>query len=83
MDDSFIITNFHALCRLCLSKSGLTTSIFGTAPDDDANMTLTSKIAECFELRVSIYVKLNYYRYYYIYSRHTLIDFLHFVSDGS
>lgn len=52
MDDSYIITNFHALCRLCLSKSGLTTSIFGTAPDDDANMTLTSKIAECFELQM-------------------------------
>lgn len=71
MDDSFIITNFHALCRLCLCKSGLTTSIFGTAPDDDANMTLTSKIAECFELQVSTYqFYTELLRYYYILHTH-------------
>ncbi|CAH0722409.1 unnamed protein product, partial [Brenthis ino] len=52
MDDSFIIANFHALCRLCLNKSGLTVSIYGTSPDDDANLSLTSKIAECFELQM-------------------------------
>ncbi|XP_023944116.2 zinc finger protein 571 [Bicyclus anynana] len=51
MDDSFIIANFHALCRLCLNKCNLTMSIFSTA-DDEANISLTSKIAECFELQM-------------------------------
>ncbi|XP_072936274.1 uncharacterized protein [Epargyreus clarus] len=52
MDDAFIIANFHSLCRLCLNKSTLTASIFGAAPDDDINMSLTSKIAECLELQM-------------------------------
>ncbi|KPI95559.1 hypothetical protein RR46_09018 [Papilio xuthus] len=52
MEDSYIIANFHALCRLCLTKSSLTTSIFATAPDEDLNMPLTSKIAECFEMQL-------------------------------
>ncbi|XP_026764109.2 zinc finger protein 271-like [Galleria mellonella] len=52
MEDSYIIANFHALCRLCLNKSTFTTSIFGVAPDDETNVSLTSKIAECFELQV-------------------------------
>ncbi|KPJ15573.1 Zinc finger protein Xfin [Papilio machaon] len=52
MEDSYIIANFHALCRLCLTKSSLTISIFAAAPDEDLNMPLTSKIAECFEMQV-------------------------------
>ncbi|CAG5042154.1 unnamed protein product [Parnassius apollo] len=52
MEDSYIIANFHSLCRLCLTKSALTISIFGTAPDEDSNVTLTSKIAECFEMQM-------------------------------
>ncbi|XP_045507043.1 zinc finger protein 90-like [Colias croceus] len=52
MDDSYIIANFHTLCRLCLSKSGLTISIFCNIPDDEENGSLTSKIAECFELQM-------------------------------
>ncbi|XP_028170064.1 zinc finger protein 543-like [Ostrinia nubilalis] len=52
MEDSYIIANFHTLCRLCLSKSTFTVSIFGAAPDDEANVALTSKIAECFELQM-------------------------------
>lgn len=54
MEDSYIIANFHTLCRLCLSKSTFTVSIFGAAPDDEANVALTSKIAECFELQVGL-----------------------------
>lgn len=56
MEDSYIIANFHALCRLCLNKSSFGTSIFGAAPDDETNISITSKIAECVELRVSIYL---------------------------
>lgn len=52
MEDSFIIANFHTLCRLCLNKSTFTTSIFAAAPDDETNVSLTSKLAECFELQV-------------------------------
>ncbi|KAG6447558.1 hypothetical protein O3G_MSEX005056 [Manduca sexta] len=52
MEDSYIIANFHALCRLCLNKSTLAVSIFGAVPDDEANASLTSKIAECFELQI-------------------------------
>lgn len=52
MEDSYIIANFHTLCRLCLSKSTFTVSLFATAPDDEANVALTSKIAEVFELQV-------------------------------
>lgn len=67
MDDSYIIANFHALCRLCLNKSGLTVSIYGTSPDDDANLSLTSKIAECFELQVQItMVTYNYLQCCYL-----------------
>lgn len=55
MEDSFIIANFHTLCRLCLNKSALSVSIFGAAPDEDSNMSLTSKIAECFEMQVCKY----------------------------
>ncbi|CAH0600643.1 unnamed protein product [Chrysodeixis includens] len=52
MEDSFIIANFHTLCRLCLNKSTFTTSIFAAAPDDETNVSLTSKLAECFELQI-------------------------------
>ncbi|CAK1548348.1 unnamed protein product [Leptosia nina] len=52
MDDSYIIANFHDLCRLCLCKSGLTVSIFCNVTDDEENGSLTSKIAECFELQM-------------------------------
>ncbi|KOB71570.1 putative zinc finger protein [Operophtera brumata] len=52
MEDSYIIANFHALCRLCLNKSALSVSIYGAAPDDEANVSLTSKIAECCELQI-------------------------------
>ncbi|KAL4719274.1 hypothetical protein ACJJTC_016554 [Scirpophaga incertulas] len=53
MEDSYIIANFHTLCRLCLNKSMFAVSIFGAAPDDENNISLTSKIAECFELQDS------------------------------
>ncbi|XP_075986892.1 uncharacterized protein LOC142983751 [Anticarsia gemmatalis] len=52
MEDSYIIANFHTLCRLCLNKSTFSTSIFAAAPDDESNVTLTSKISECFELQI-------------------------------
>ncbi|CAH0405857.1 unnamed protein product [Chilo suppressalis] len=52
MEDAFIITNFHSLCRLCLNKSTFAVSLFGAAPDDESNISLTSKIAECFELQM-------------------------------
>ncbi|XP_041973677.1 gastrula zinc finger protein XlCGF57.1-like [Aricia agestis] len=52
MDDSYIITNFHALCRLCLCKSNLSISIFSSAPDESSDSTVTSKITECFELQM-------------------------------
>ncbi|KAL4706832.1 hypothetical protein ACJJTC_010066 [Scirpophaga incertulas] len=52
MEDSYIIANFHTLCRLCLNKSMFAVSIFGAAPDDENNISLTSKIAECFELQM-------------------------------
>ncbi|XP_013183459.1 zinc finger protein 271 [Amyelois transitella] len=52
MEDSYIIANFHALCRLCLNKSTLSVSIFGAAPDDETNVSLTSKISDCFELQI-------------------------------
>lgn len=53
MEDSYIIANFHTLCRLCLHKSTFSTSIFAAAPDDEANIALTSKLAECLDLQVS------------------------------
>ncbi|XP_068628696.1 zinc finger protein piragua-like [Battus philenor] len=52
MEDSYIIANFHTLCRLCLNKTTLSVSIFGLAPDEESNVPLTSKIAECFEMQV-------------------------------
>lgn len=52
MEDSYIIANFHALCRLCLNKSTFTVSLYGASPDDENNFSLTSKIAECFELQM-------------------------------
>ncbi|XP_063374070.1 zinc finger protein 497-like [Cydia amplana] len=52
MEDSYIIANFHTLCRLCLNKSSLMVSIFGAAPDDETNSALTSKIAEFAELQM-------------------------------
>ncbi|XP_032514213.2 zinc finger protein 383-like [Danaus plexippus] len=52
MDDSFIMANFHELCRLCLRKSEFTISIFGAVPDNEENISLTSKIAECLELQM-------------------------------
>ncbi|XP_021198373.1 zinc finger protein 497 [Helicoverpa armigera] len=52
MEDSYIIANFHTLCRLCLNKSTFSTSIFAAAPDDETNVSLTSKLAECFELQI-------------------------------
>lgn len=60
MDDSYIIANFHALCRLCLVKSGLTVSIFDTITDnDEENRSLTSKIFDFSEVQVSIYKNLS------------------------
>uniref|UniRef100_A0A1E1WN01 Protein krueppel n=2 Tax=Pectinophora gossypiella TaxID=13191 RepID=A0A1E1WN01_PECGO len=53
MEDSFIIANFHTVCRLCLNKSTLMVSLYGAAPDDETNVSLTSKIAECFELQMN------------------------------
>ncbi|KAI5642494.1 zinc-finger associated domain (zf-AD) domain-containing protein [Phthorimaea operculella] len=50
MEDSYIIANFHTLCRLCLSKSTFMVSLFGVVHDDE--VSLTSKIAECFELQM-------------------------------
>lgn len=52
MEDSYIIANFHILCRLCLNKSTFSTSIFSAAPDDETNVSLTSKITECFDLQI-------------------------------
>ncbi|KAJ0181069.1 hypothetical protein K1T71_003154 [Dendrolimus kikuchii] len=52
MEDSYIIANFHALCRLCLNKSTIMVSIFAATPDDESNVALTSKITECFELQI-------------------------------
>lgn len=52
MDDTYLISNFHALCRLCLNKSTFMVSIFAAPPDDDSNVTLTSKITECFEIQI-------------------------------
>ncbi|XP_053601467.1 zinc finger protein 665-like [Plodia interpunctella] len=52
MEDSYIIANLHALCRLCLNKSTFTTSIFGATPDDETNISLTSKISQFFELQI-------------------------------
>ncbi|KAH9639953.1 hypothetical protein HF086_002867 [Spodoptera exigua] len=58
MEDSYIIANFHTLCRLCLNKSTFATSIFAAAPDDESNVSLTSKLAECFELQASYKLSL-------------------------
>ncbi|GBP77932.1 Zinc finger protein 271 [Eumeta japonica] len=52
MEDSFLIANFHTLCRLCLGKSTIMIPIFGAAPDEDPNISLTSKIASCLELQM-------------------------------
>lgn len=54
MDDSFILANIDTVCRLCLRKSALMVSIYANLPDEDTNIPLTSKIADCFELQVTI-----------------------------
>lgn len=53
MDDSFILANFHSICRLCLKRSALMVSIYSNLPDEDGNIPLTSKIADCFELQIN------------------------------
>ncbi|KAG7304069.1 hypothetical protein JYU34_010999 [Plutella xylostella] len=53
MEDSYIISNFHSLCRLCLTKSSLMVSIFGASPDDENNVAITSKITTLCDLQLN------------------------------
>lgn len=52
-EDSYIVSNFHSICRLCLKKNGVMSSLFDYV-FEDSEVPLYERISELAELQVCL-----------------------------
>lgn len=58
-EDSYIVSNFHSICRLCLRKNGVMSSLFEYV-FEDSEVPLYERISELAELQVCSPLLLKY-----------------------
>lgn len=51
-NDSYLLSNFDSICRLCLGKSGVMSSIFDNVTDSDCEVPLITKISDFIEVQI-------------------------------